>query len=78
MLTPTVTYLGPAHPERDSAPGVVSPGHHVSPELQNATSDAPRQRTLRTPLNLELVGLLTTIAMFALPAADALATGSWR
>jgi hypothetical protein len=26
---------------------------------------------------LKLVGLLTTIAMFALPAADALASRSW-
>jgi len=27
---------------------------------------------------LKLIALLTTIAMFALPAADALATGTWR
>jgi hypothetical protein len=29
-------------------------------------------------LKLNLVGVFTTIAMFALPVADALANGSWR
>jgi ABC-type Mn2+/Zn2+ transport system permease subunit len=32
---------------------------------------------MRTSLKLKLVGLLTTIALFALPAADAMATRSW-
>ena len=33
---------------------------------------------MTTNLKLKLIALITTIAMFALPVADALATGSWR
>jgi hypothetical protein len=32
---------------------------------------------MTTSLKLKLVGLLTTIAIFALPAADALANRTW-
>jgi hypothetical protein len=32
---------------------------------------------MSTTLKLRLTGLLTTIAMFALPIADALAHGAW-
>ena len=33
---------------------------------------------MTTSLKLELVGVFTTIAMFSLPVADALANGTWR
>jgi hypothetical protein len=71
MLTPTVTYLGPAYPERDSATYVVPLTRHANTELEVGATDAPRRRSQRPLLNLGLVGLLTTIAMFALPAVDA-------
>ena len=32
---------------------------------------------MTTSLKLKLIGLATTIALFALPAADALATRNW-
>jgi hypothetical protein len=32
---------------------------------------------MTTNIKLRLIGLFTTIALFALPAADALATRSW-
>jgi hypothetical protein len=32
---------------------------------------------MSTSLKLKLIGLFTTIVMFALPVADALATRSW-
>jgi hypothetical protein len=73
MLAPTVNYLGPAHPQRDSVFYVVLPGQHADPELERETADAPRQQSRRTLPNVKLITLLTTIAMFALPAADALA-----
>jgi hypothetical protein len=71
MLTPTVTYLGPAHPERDSALHVLPLTRHANTQLEVGATDAPRRRSRRSLLNLRLVGLLTTIAMFALPAVDA-------
>jgi hypothetical protein len=33
---------------------------------------------MTTRVKLRLIGLFTTIALVALPAADALASGNWR
>ena len=75
MLTPTVTYLGPTHPEHDPASYVMTPTPHVNTELEVGATDSSRQQSRRTLVNLEPVGPLTTIAMFALPAAQASANG---
>jgi hypothetical protein len=74
MLTPMVNYLGPAHPQRESPLPAVPPGQHASPEPEGEAADAPSRQSRRTLLNLKLVVPLTTIAMFALPTATALAT----
>jgi hypothetical protein len=73
MLTPTVNYLGPAHPQHEATFPVVPPSQHMRPEPEMGASDAPKQQSRTTLLNLKFVVPLTTIAMFALPSANALA-----
>jgi hypothetical protein len=72
MLTPIVTYLGPAHPQHEATLPIGPPSQHTGPELEVGGSEAPRQQSRRTVVNLKLVSLLTTIAMLALPTANAL------
>ena len=73
MLTPTVNYLGPAHPHPEATLSVVSGSRHARPRPEMGAAHAPRQRSRRTVLHPKLIALLTTIAMFTPPAADALA-----
>jgi hypothetical protein len=107
MTTPTVRYLGPAHPERETEFYVVPPtragenplgpvelqrslkcgqvpaasglgttdSSPQAPELDTGPTDAPSPQSRRTLLSLKLAVPLTTIAMFALPTANALAEG---
>ena len=75
MLTPTVNYLGPAHPQHEATFPVVPPSQRMGPETEMGASDAPKQQSRRTVVNLKLVTLLTTIAVSALPTANALAFG---
>lgn len=77
MLSPTVTYLGSAHPLCEASAPEVPPEREIAPALDRG-AQVTRERGLRARLNLKLVVPLTTIAIFALPAADAFATGSWR
>ena len=74
MLTPTVTYLGPAHPQHEATLPIGPPSQHTGAVVEMGATDAPRQQSRRTVVNLKLVSLLTTIAMFTLPTANALAS----
>ncbi len=38
---------------------------------------SPKENTMNTSLKIKLVAVFTTVAMFALPAADALAHTGW-
>ena len=72
MLTPTVNYLGPAHPQHGATLPVVPPSQHTGAVVEMGATEAPRQQSRRTVVNLKLVSVLTTIAMLALPTANAL------
>jgi hypothetical protein len=47
---------------------IVLEQHHVHPK---------RRQTMTTNIKLRLIGLFTTIALFALPAAEAFAGRNW-
>ena len=67
MLTPIVT-------QHEATLPIGPPSQHTGPELEVGATEAPRQQSRRTVVNLKLVSLLTTIAMLELPTANALAS----
>jgi hypothetical protein len=78
MLTPTVRYLGSAHPLNQTAVHEELPAQAASLSPRGEGRLSSSKPAIETRFSVRLVGLLTTIAMFARPDADALATGSWR
>lgn len=78
MLTPTVRYRGSAHPLNQTAVQEELPAQAASPSPRGGGRLSSSKPANEARFSVRLVGLLTTIAMFARPDVDALATGSWR
>jgi hypothetical protein len=74
MYTNLHAHMAENPPRRSSDPA------RSTRSARHASNPAPKEDVITSTINikLKLVGLFTTIALFALPIADALACRAWN